>query len=75
MSRRAGLFVKYAASLVGLVTLVLLVNGALDVFISFRDTREALVRVQEEKVVAAAQRIEQFVTEIEQHIGWTTHAQ
>src|SRR5690349_14134286 len=35
----------------------------------------AAARLQQEKGVAAAQRIEQFVAEIERQIGWTTHAQ
>jgi len=33
------------------------------------------VLVQQEKAQAAAERIQQFVGEIEQQIGWITHAQ
>ena len=37
--------------------------------------RESLERIQQEKAVAAAQQVEQFITEIERQIGWTTHPQ
>jgi len=73
--RRRHLFVKYVLSLVGLVALALVGNGALDVWFAYRDGKEALVRVQEEKAAAAAQQIGEFVAEIERQIGWTTHAQ
>ena len=73
--RRGGLFLKYAVALVGLVTFVLAMNGAVDAWFTYRDAKDALVRIQDEKAVAAAQRIEQFVAEIERQIGWTTHAQ
>ncbi|PYO56492.1 MAG: HAMP domain-containing histidine kinase, partial [Candidatus Rokuibacteriota bacterium] len=37
--------------------------------------KAALVQLQREKALAAANRIEQFVKEIERQIGWTTHPQ
>ncbi len=77
--RKAGprrrLFAKYAAAFVGLVGLVLLVNGSLDVWFSYVEARDAAIRLQREMAEAAAQRIEEFVAEIEQQIGWTTAAQ
>jgi signal transduction histidine kinase/HAMP domain-containing protein len=73
--RRGGLFVKYLVSLVGLVALAVLGNGALDVWFAYRDGRDALVRIQQEKATAAAQQIAAFVAEIERQIGWTTYAQ
>jgi signal transduction histidine kinase len=72
---RAGLFRKFVLSFVGIVSLVLLASGLLDGWFSYRETRETLALVQLGKAEAAAQRIEQFVSEIERQIGWTTHAQ
>src|SRR5215472_15855527 len=72
---RRRLFAKYAFALVGLVSLVLLVNGLLDVWFSYDDARDAAIRLQREKADAAAQRIEEFIAEIEKQIGWTTATQ
>src|SRR5688572_8313399 len=74
-SHRGRLFTKYVLSFVGLVTVVLLINGALGSWFSYRQARDAAVRLQAEKAEAAAQRIEAFIVEIERQIGWTTHAQ
>jgi signal transduction histidine kinase len=78
-ARRGGprrrLFAKYAAALVGLVSLVLLINGSLDVWFSYDEARDAAIRLQREKADAAAQRIEEFIAEIEKQIGWTTATQ
>ena len=78
-ARRAGprrrLFAKYAAALVGLVSLVLLINGSLDVWFSYDEARDAAIQLQREKADAAAQRIEEFIDEIERQIGWTTATQ
>ncbi|HJQ59763.1 MAG TPA: GAF domain-containing protein [Vineibacter sp.] len=75
VTQRRGLFAKYVGGLMAVVTLVLVVNGGLDVWFSYQATRESLERIQQEKAAAAAQRVEQFVTEIKQQIGWTTAAQ
>jgi signal transduction histidine kinase len=72
---RRSLFTKYFLSFVGLVSLVLLVNGAVGSWLAYRQAREAAVLLQAEKAEAAAQRTGQFVAEIERQIGWTTHAQ
>ena len=78
-ARRSGprrrLFAKYAAAFVGLVTLVLLINGSLDVWFSYDEAKDAAVQLQHEKAEAAAQRIEVFIDEIERQIGWTTATQ
>src|ERR1700752_99241 len=72
---RRRLFAKYAFALVGLVSLVLLINGSLDVWFSYGEARNAAIRLQREKADAAAQRIEEFIAEIEKQIGWTTATQ
>src|SRR6516162_7449165 len=72
---RRRLFAKYGFALVGLVSLVLLVNGLLDVWFSYGEARDAAIRLQREKADAAAQRIGDFIAEIEKQIGWTTATQ
>ncbi|TMJ45754.1 MAG: HAMP domain-containing histidine kinase, partial [Alphaproteobacteria bacterium] len=72
---RRRLFAKYATALVGLVSLVLLINGSLNLWFSYDEATNAAVRLQREKAVAAAQRIEEFIAEIEKQIGWTTATQ
>ena len=78
-SQRTGpgrrLFAKYAAALVGLVSLVLLINGSLNVWFSYGEAKDAAIRLQREKAEATAQRIEEFIAEIEKQIGWTTATQ
>src|SRR5215471_12064863 len=72
---RRRLFAKYAAALVGLVSLVLLINGAADIWFSYEQAKDAAVQLQREKADAAAQRIDTFIAEIEKQIGWTTATQ
>jgi signal transduction histidine kinase len=72
---RGRLFRKYVLLFIGLVSLVLLVNGALDFWFSYQENKAALIRIQREKAESASRRIEQFVDEIERQIGWTTAAQ
>src|SRR6516162_8163442 len=72
---RRRLFAKYAAALVGLVSLVLLINGSLNVWFSYGEAKDAAIRLQREKAEATAQRIEEFIAEIEKQIGWTTATQ
>src|SRR5437762_2489064 len=72
---RGRLFRKYVLLIVGLVSLVLLVNSALDFWFSYDENKAALFRIQQEKAGSAARRIEQFVDEIEPQLGWTTAPQ
>jgi signal transduction histidine kinase len=72
---KRGLFVKYVVLFVGLVTGVLMINAALDLYFVYQDNRRASIEVQKEKAEAAAQKIESFVREIEHQLGWVTQAQ
>jgi signal transduction histidine kinase len=72
---KRGLFLKYVVLFVGLVTGVLVINAALDLYFVYQDNRRASIEVQKEKAEAAAQRIELFVREIERQIGWVAQAQ
>src|SRR6201986_2557036 len=68
---RGRLFRKYVLLIVGLVSLVLVLNSALDFWFSYDENKAALFRIQQEKATSAARRIEQFVDEIERQLGWT----
>ncbi len=72
---RLSLAQKFAIAFLGLVTAVLAINGAIDMVFTYRDARAQAVRVQQEKADAAAAQVVQFVTEIEQQLGWTTRAE
>jgi signal transduction histidine kinase len=69
-----GLFGKYVISFVGLVVILLVVNGGLESWFMYRDTTDLLVKAQSEKADAMARRIEQFVSEVERQINWATRA-
>ena len=71
---RGRLFRKYVLVLLVLVGGVLLVSSLIELYFSYQETKAALVRLEREKAVAAAARIEQFVKDIERHLRWTTHA-
>jgi signal transduction histidine kinase/CheY-like chemotaxis protein len=68
------LFRKYVVVFLLLVGGVLLVSSAIDLYFSYQETKEALVRIEHEQAVAAAARIEQFVKDIERQLRWTTQA-
>ncbi|WP_029585828.1 adenylate/guanylate cyclase domain-containing protein [Bradyrhizobium sp. URHD0069] len=71
---RGGLFAKYVMALVGLVVFVLAVNGAMEVWISYRGTKAGLTDAMSEKAEATARRIEQSISELERQISWVTRA-
>ncbi len=72
---RHGLFLKYVVLFVALVSAVLVINAALDLYFVYQENRRASIEVQREKAEAAAQRIESFVREIERQVGWVAQAQ
>jgi len=69
---RSKLFIKYVALFVAVVVLALLANGAFEIWFSYREHKAALIGIQREEAAAAAGKIEQFITEIERQVGWTT---
>ncbi len=69
---RAGLFLKYLAFIVLLVSAGLIASGAIGLYFSYQETRNSLVSLQREKALTAAVRIEQFLRDIEGQLGWTT---
>ncbi|SDN14924.1 Signal transduction histidine kinase regulating C4-dicarboxylate transport system [Methylobacterium phyllostachyos] len=66
---------KFAVAFVGLVSLVLLINGAVDLSLNFQEAKLNAITVQREKAQGAAERVEAFVSEIGNQIGWTTRAE
>ncbi len=65
------LFPKYATLIIALVAGVLIANGAISVYFSWRETQSNLVALQAEKAQGAATRIEQYILDIEHQLGWT----
>jgi signal transduction histidine kinase/HAMP domain-containing protein len=69
---RSRLFLKYTGLFVAVVCLALLVNGVFEIWGSYRENKESLIRIQHEQAEAAAAKIGQFIKEIESQVGWTT---
>jgi GAF domain-containing protein len=69
---RSRLFLKYTGLFVAVVCLALLTNGIFEIWGSYRENKEALIRIQHEQAEAAAAKIGQFIKEIESQVGWTT---
>ncbi|MBR1236935.1 HAMP domain-containing protein [Bradyrhizobium sp. AUGA SZCCT0182] len=69
---REGLFAKYVVALVGLVVFVLAVNGAMEIWISYRGIKSSLTDGMSEKAEATAKRIQQSMSDLERHINWVT---
>ncbi|MBI3076083.1 MAG: cache domain-containing protein, partial [Deltaproteobacteria bacterium] len=69
---RGRLFRKYVVFFVTLVGGALLTSGLIEIYFSYRENKMALVHLQQEKAMAAASKIEQFIREIERQMGWTT---
>ena len=72
---RVPLAAKLAAALVGLVGLVLLVNGAVNTWLNYNQAKDAALEVQQEKARSAAVRVGEFLADIETQLGLTTGAE
>ena len=72
---RVPLAAKLAAALVGLVVLVLLVNGAVNTWLNYNQAKDAALEVQQEKARSAAVRVGEFLADIETQLGLTTGAE
>jgi signal transduction histidine kinase len=66
------LFRKYVGLFVAVVCVALLSNGLLEVIYSYREHTDALARIQREQAERAAEKIGQFIKEMENQMGWTT---
>ena len=72
--RPRGLFGKYVVAFVGLVVVVLAVNGALETWFTYNDTIALLANAQSSKAEATARQIERAVSDFERQINAVTRA-
>jgi hypothetical protein len=70
---RRTLFWKYVVLFTLVTSAAFILDGLVDIWLTYRDHRATLVRIQREQAIAAAARITQFIREIEAQLGWTTH--
>ena len=66
------LFRKYVAMFLVVVCVVLISNGLFEVVFYYQDHKSSLIRIHREQAAAAANKITQFIKEIQNQIGWTT---
>jgi signal transduction histidine kinase/CheY-like chemotaxis protein len=64
-------FRKYVAMFLAVICVILLSSALLDIWYSYWELRDALVRVQRAEAVTAAMRIEQFIDSIEGQLHWS----
>ena len=69
---RSRLFFKYTLLFVTVVVLALAANGLFEVLFTYQEHKGSLISIQEQQAVAAADKIEEFITQIESQVGWTT---
>ena len=74
MRRRRSLFRKYLVVLLLLVAGVLSLASAVELYFSYQEAKRALVRVDREKALATAERIDRFVKDIEHQVRATARA-
>ena len=70
MIHRGRLFRRYFTTILVLVSGALIVSGAIGVYFSYQENKSALASLQREKAVAAAARIEAFISEIERQLSF-----
>jgi signal transduction histidine kinase/ActR/RegA family two-component response regulator len=66
------LFPKYVALFLAVVAIALVPNGIMDVLLSYQEQKDLLFRIQREQAKSAAEKIGQFVKEIEGQMSWAT---
>src|SRR6185503_19560606 len=65
MTPRSSLLRKYVVVFLALVIGTLLANGVVEIYFTYQEHKAALFRLQQEKALAAASRIEQFIRDVE----------
>ena len=71
MTRRWRLFPKYALLIITLVGSMLVASGAIGIYFSWQESKAHLDALQDEKARNAANRIEQYILDIEHQLSWT----
>ena len=69
-THRGRLVRKYLLLIMSLVGTALLASGGISLYFSYQETQAALASLQAEKAVAAAARIEQYMRQISQQLGF-----
>ena len=71
----SGIAGRFAKALVGLVTIALVATGVANMWLSYTRATDAAIAVQRDKALVAAERVAEFIGEIEDQIGWTSGAE
>jgi len=71
-ARSGRLFRKYAATFVIVVCLTLVVDESPEIWFSYQEYRVLLARIEQQEAQFAAEKIDQFVKEIEAQMAWVT---
>jgi signal transduction histidine kinase/CheY-like chemotaxis protein len=72
VAARGGLFRKYVVMFVAIVILALAINGVSDIWFSYHEQQNLLVRIQREQAQSAAEKIGQFLNDITAGLTWET---
>jgi two-component system, NtrC family, sensor kinase len=72
---RMGIAPKLALAFIGLVSFVLVVNGAINLWLGYHEAETAAIRIQQEKAQDAARWIAHVVEDVEDQLGWTAAPQ
>ncbi len=65
------MFPKYATLIITLVTALLVLSGGVNAYFSVLEVQKHLQALQSEKAASAAERIQQYILDIDRQIGWT----
>ena len=71
LSMPGGLFRKYLVFLLILVGGLLSVSSAVELYFSYQETKQSIVRLERTKALAAASEIERYLSQIVQHLRGT----
>ena len=69
---RGHLFRKYLLLILSLVSVALLASGGISLYFSYQENKAALASLQQEKAIAAASRIEQYIRQISQQLQYAS---
>jgi signal transduction histidine kinase/ActR/RegA family two-component response regulator len=72
VAARGGLFRKYVVMFVAIVSLALAINGVSDIWFSYHEQQDLLIRIQREQADSAAEKIGQFLNDITAGLAWET---
>jgi len=68
---RGHLFGKYVGLFVAVVCVALIANGSFQIWFFYQEHKASLIRIQRAQAEAAADKLGQYIKEIEAQLGWT----